>query len=258
MKISIVTISYNQAPFLRLCIDSVLSQTNVDLEYIIVDPGSTDGSREIIQSYGDRIIKVFESDSGPADGLNRGFAQATGDVFGFINSDDYLLPTALATIAAHFDNVAPNTFISGSGWIEYPDGDRRRVIPTQMQLDSYLYGACTVFQQGTFFPAKMFHYVRGFNTTNHTCWDGEFFADLLAAGFKHHVIDERIAVFRHYPESITGSQRLRDLYLCDKKRIFEKVKGRKYSSADTSAALWWRVKKIANRYLRKVAAMRLS
>lgn len=250
MKISIVTISYNQAPFLRDCIDSVLSQTNVDLEYIIVDPGSTDGSREIIQSYGDRVIKVFEADSGPADGLNRGFAHATGDVFGFINSDDYLLPAALATMAAHFEDTGCNTFISGSGWIEYPDGKRRQVIPTQMQLDSYLYGACTVFQQGTFFPAKMFHGARGFNTKNHTCWDGEFFADLLAAGLKHHVIEEPLAVFRLYPESITGSQRLRDLYRRDKRRIFEKIKGRKYSSIDTLVALWWRAKKIGNRYLR--------
>ena len=60
-----------------------------DLEYIIVDPGSTDGSRELISSYGDQIIKVFQTDQGPADGLNQGFARATGDIYGFINSDDY-------------------------------------------------------------------------------------------------------------------------------------------------------------------------
>ena len=94
MKISVVTISFNQAKYLRQCIDSVLNQNYQNIEYIIVDPGSTDGSRQIIESYGDRVIKIFEKDAGPADGLNMGFSRATGDIFYFINSDDYVLPGA--------------------------------------------------------------------------------------------------------------------------------------------------------------------
>ena len=84
MKFSIVTISYNQAQFLEQAIRSVIEQDYPDVEYIVVDPGSTDGSREIIERYRDRIDRIiFEPDKGPADGLNKGFAQATGDVFGF-------------------------------------------------------------------------------------------------------------------------------------------------------------------------------
>src|SRR3546814_11032429 len=79
MRFSVVTISYNQAKFLRRAIDSVLNQSGVDLEYIVVDPGSSDDSRAIIDSYGDRIgHRVYEPDQGPADGLNKGFAHATG------------------------------------------------------------------------------------------------------------------------------------------------------------------------------------
>jgi glycosyltransferase involved in cell wall biosynthesis len=95
MRISIVTISFNQGKFLRQCIDSILTQTDCDVEYIVVDPGSTDGSRALIESYGDRIIKVFEPDEGPADGLNQGFKCATGEIYGFVNADDYLLPGSL-------------------------------------------------------------------------------------------------------------------------------------------------------------------
>ena len=102
MKISIVTISYNQEKYLRECIESILNQKDCELEYIVVDPGSTDGSRELIESYGDRILHVFERDNGPADGLNKGFAKATGDIYGFINSDDYLLPQALHHISQFF------------------------------------------------------------------------------------------------------------------------------------------------------------
>ena len=92
MKVSIVTISFNQARFLRRAITSVLSQDYPDIEYIVVDPGSTDGSREIINAYGPRLASViFDPDDGPADGLNRGFQLATGDVLAYINADDALL-----------------------------------------------------------------------------------------------------------------------------------------------------------------------
>jgi glycosyltransferase involved in cell wall biosynthesis len=98
MKFSIVTISYNQGKYLRECIESVLNQQeDADIEYIVVDPGSIDESKEIINSY-KQIIKVFELDKGPADGLNKGFQLATGDYFGFINADDYLLPGAINKI----------------------------------------------------------------------------------------------------------------------------------------------------------------
>jgi glycosyltransferase involved in cell wall biosynthesis len=78
-KISIVTISYNQAGFIAECIESVLAQDYHNFEYIIVDPGSTDGSREIIARYSDRIsLIVLDPDNGPADGLNKGFSLAFG------------------------------------------------------------------------------------------------------------------------------------------------------------------------------------
>src|SRR4029077_2212938 len=83
-RVSIVTISFNQAPFLERAIRSVLEQDHPDVEYIVVDPGSTDGSREIIEKYRSRIAKVIlEPDRGPANGLNKGFAAATGEILGY-------------------------------------------------------------------------------------------------------------------------------------------------------------------------------
>ncbi len=91
MKISIVTLSFNQCAFLREALESVLQQGYPDLEYIVIDPGSTDGSRELIQSYASGIAHmVFEPDKGASDGLRKGFALATGDICGFLNSDDLL------------------------------------------------------------------------------------------------------------------------------------------------------------------------
>ena len=88
IKITIVTISFNQARFLDQAIKSVLEQDYPLVEYIVVDPGSTDGSREIIEGYRSSIDHIiFDRDEGPADGLNRGFSMAKGQIFGFRYSD---------------------------------------------------------------------------------------------------------------------------------------------------------------------------
>ena len=103
MKISVITISYNQSQFLERAILSVLNQEYENLEYIIVDPGSTDGSRDIIAKYKSSFSHiVFEPDQGAADGLNKGFSLASGDIFGFLNSDDMLLPRSLSEVSNFF------------------------------------------------------------------------------------------------------------------------------------------------------------
>ena len=94
MKISIITITYNSEKTLRDTIESVLSQSYKDIEYIIVDGKSKDSTCEIIQSYGDRVATfVSEKDNGLYDALNKGIGLATGDVVGFLHSDDIFAST---------------------------------------------------------------------------------------------------------------------------------------------------------------------
>ncbi|NOQ29859.1 MAG: glycosyltransferase [Helicobacteraceae bacterium] len=90
LKISIITVVWNNKETIKDAIDSVLSQTYENIEYIIIDGASSDGTVEIVKSYGDRISKfISEKDSGLYDAMNKGLAQATGDIIGILNSDDF-------------------------------------------------------------------------------------------------------------------------------------------------------------------------
>jgi glycosyltransferase involved in cell wall biosynthesis len=101
-KVSIVTPSFNQGQFIEETIRSVLLQDYPNLEYIIIDGGSSDNTLEIIEKYQEWITYwVSEPDHGQSHAINKGFAQATGEVFGWLNSDDYFHPDALRTLL-HF------------------------------------------------------------------------------------------------------------------------------------------------------------
>jgi glycosyltransferase involved in cell wall biosynthesis len=90
MKVSIITVSFNSARTIQDTIRSVLSQTYPSIEYIIIDGGSTDGTKEIVRSFGHKIaIFVSEPDYGLYDAMNKGFKLATGDIIGILNSDDF-------------------------------------------------------------------------------------------------------------------------------------------------------------------------
>ncbi|SFE46486.1 glycosyltransferase family 2 protein [Spirosoma endophyticum] len=90
MKVSIITVVYNGAEFVRNCIESIINQTYPDIEYIIVDGKSTDGTVDIVQSYGKKVSRfISEPDKGLYDAMNKGIRLATGDVIGLLNADDF-------------------------------------------------------------------------------------------------------------------------------------------------------------------------
>lgn len=103
--VSIIIDNYNYAPFLPLAIDSAVNQDYQPVEVIVVDDGSTDRSREILQGYVDRILPVLKENGGQASAFNAGFARSQGEIIIFLDSDDVLHPQAVGRIVAAFDLV---------------------------------------------------------------------------------------------------------------------------------------------------------
>jgi glycosyltransferase involved in cell wall biosynthesis len=164
-RISIVTVCYNHVAYLEDCIRSVLNQDYPNLEYIVIDGGSTDGSADIIRNYRDRLVYwVSEPDKGQTDALIKGFRHATGDIEGWINSDDMLVPGALMGIAEFFQRYPDARVVTGdhykmdeSGKIIY----LHREIPFNRFIWYHTYNYLA--QTSTFWKRDLYEEVGGLN-----------------------------------------------------------------------------------------------
>ena len=127
MKISIITVVWNNAKTIKDAINSVLNQSYKDIEYIVIDGASTDGTIAILQSYGDKIKFISEKDNGLYDAMNKGIRMATGDVVGILNSDDFYASNKILQIVA--DEFLKGNIDSVYANLEYIDAnDPKRVI----------------------------------------------------------------------------------------------------------------------------------
>ena len=105
MKVSIITVVKNNEDKIEKCINSVINQSYKDIEYIIIDGNSSDNTKSIIQKYKNQIdILLSEKDNGIWDAMNKGINLATGDIIGFLNSDDVYYPNAIQTVVDYFKN----------------------------------------------------------------------------------------------------------------------------------------------------------
>jgi glycosyltransferase involved in cell wall biosynthesis len=180
MKISVVTPSYNQGMFLEQTIVSVLDQGYPDLEYFVIDGGSTDDSLKIIRKY-ERFLTnwVSEKDRGQAHAINKGMHWASGDVVSFLNSDDCYCPGTLHKVAEIFDGLRDLEFLYGD--TEFIDAQGARIgVHREVKFD-YVMGCFFGFgpiipQPSSFWKRTIFDAVGYFDENLTFDIDGEFFA----------------------------------------------------------------------------------
>jgi len=157
-KISIITPSYNQAEYIEQTILSVLNQNYPNLEYIIIDAGSTDGTIEIIKKYENKISYwISEKDKGLYDAVYKGFEMATGEILAWINSDDVYLPNSFFTVAEIFKSFPIVNWLQGAN--SHSDESSRivSVFPSQYwtRFDLLVGSKKTIQQESTFFRNEL-------------------------------------------------------------------------------------------------------
>ena len=205
-RISIVTPSYNQAQFLERTILSVLNQNYPNLEYIIIDGGSTDGSVEIIKKY-EKYLNywVSEKDNGQADAIDKGFKKTSGEILAWLNSDDTYLPETFCKIIKNFKQNPKADLIFGNIYfIEKNDLVIGELRLTKLSLSNFLFEDISLAQPATFWTRSSYYKIGGINTRYHFCMDFEFFTRIAKSGQLTY-IREYLASFRIHKNSKTSN-----------------------------------------------------
>jgi glycosyltransferase involved in cell wall biosynthesis len=202
--ISIVTPSFNQGRFVEQCILSVLSQKDIRCQYIVIDAGSNDQTRKIIEAYEDDFDSlVVEPDEGQADALCKGFAYARADIVCYLNSDDYLLPGAARRACEvlkdnpHIDAVYSHR--------TYVDADDRflRYWGLPAHSDRIHLRWDFIPQETCFWRRSAMERVGGIDSSFNFAMDYDLFARMMIQGFRFHRLNSFLAVFREHDSSKT-------------------------------------------------------
>lgn len=198
MMLSIITPCYNSSNYLRDALDSVLSQDYPDIEYIIIDGGSTDGTLDIIREYADRdqrIRWISEPDDGISDAFNKGIRMATGDIIGILNSDDRYAPGALEkvaeAVAAH-----PECDVFHGDMLR-SQGDTPLFMLKPSDVERNIWREMPLNHPATFVSKRAYAMVGPFDTGLKVAMDYDMILRIYIAGFRFHYIDAVLADMRY-------------------------------------------------------------
>jgi glycosyltransferase involved in cell wall biosynthesis len=196
MKFSIITPSYNQGRFLADCVESVLSQTGVEVEHIVTDAGSTDDTLEVLARY-PHLLWTSAPDGGMSDGINKGFLRATGDWMMWLNCDDFLLPGALESIAQFIiSNPAVDVVHGDCLFVREDRSVIRRKYDHPVDEATLLFVGCFIPSTSTFYRRRIIDEGNLLDTSYKVCMDWEYYLRLIRGGFRFGYLPKALAGFR--------------------------------------------------------------
>jgi glycosyltransferase involved in cell wall biosynthesis/ADP-heptose:LPS heptosyltransferase len=221
-KISIVTPVFNAADTLAETIESVLRQEYPGLEYILVDGGSTDGSAEIIERYRPQLARVIsEPDRGMYDAIAKGFAVAEGEVFGYLNADDFYEPGGLRRVGEFFqrhprtDVVYHEDTVDVVGW-RFPNVAQPRMVDFEQMLAGH-----NLFQDGIFFRRAAYERAGGLRRNLRLAGDWELWTRLLAFGSRFRRSGAHVSCFRVRAGQLSADM---DAYRAEQQQALEDLR----------------------------------
>ncbi len=253
MKISIVIPSYNQAEFLERTLQSVINQ-DVETEIIVIDGGSSDNSVEIIKKYESNIAYwVSEKDNGQSHALNKGFAKATGDIFGWQNSDDVYMPGAFKKVLEAFEQNPEKKIVYGN-WYEIDEDDNVIDITysaPKPRIPHFSYEGFDCYNQTMFWKREVHERFGTHDERLHMLMDGDMifrfiFNEGVDAFFK---INDFLAAFRRTSTQKSPDDHRNETTILNEKMLAEKfgfpdeksTAGKYYRIRHRFAKLWWHI-----------------
>lgn len=224
IKISIITVCFNSEKNIEQCIQSIISQDYDNLEYIVIDGGSTDGTLAIVDKYKDKISYfVSEPDKGISDAFNKGIKAATGDLIGIINSDDFMMPEALKKVAAEYEEGID--VYRGYELLYYP---MRKIIKPEYPNNRFgriPIGNC-ICHEAAFLTKKIYEKVGLYKVDYKYAMDVDLFMRLYKVRAVHKFINVCVLTFRVGGASSTISKS----FLEERKRLIIENGGNKLGS----------------------------
>ena len=211
-RFSVVTPSFNQGAFIGRTIESVLGQRGgFGVEHWVIDGGSTDGTLDLLRRYGDRIKWLSEPDRGQVDAINKGFRRVTGDVVGWLNSDDVYEPGAFERVAAAFERAPEAKWCFGlCRVIDENDREVRRGVTAYKNSWIRRYSfrnllVCDfISQPAVFLKRELFDELGLLDETHDWAFDYEYWLR-IAQRYEPVIVDEVVASFRWHPASKTSN-----------------------------------------------------
>jgi GT2 family glycosyltransferase len=198
--VSIVTPCYNQAAFVEQTILSVLNQTYSNIEYIVIDGGSSDGSAAIIEKYADKLAYwVSEKDNGQSDAINKGLAKSSGQIFAYLNSDDLLEPNAVELVVNALQHHPDAALLHGKcNTIDFSGNEIRGAEGAAINFKWLLKTGMLprIYQPACFFNLEQIKRTPLFDPALHFVLDYELLLWITGQGLKSIFIDKMLARYR--------------------------------------------------------------
>jgi glycosyltransferase involved in cell wall biosynthesis len=203
MKVSVITPSFNQGPYIESTLKSVIAQDGVNIEHVVVDGGSTDETISILKQAGNVVSWTSQRDNGQADAVNKGICATQGEIIGWLNSDDVYYPGAVAQAVQYFIDYPEIDVVYGMADHIGADGAVLGRYPTEPWSFDRLKETCFICQPALFFRRRAVEQFGLLDVSLNYCMDYEYWLRLGFGGAQFLYVKEKWAGSRMYPENKT-------------------------------------------------------